>query len=546
MKKLILTATVALTAIAAQFGCGGQPGQPGSDQTGVTEQPATSQPGTPSPGQPASPSAGITIGVQKVDGTPIADIATRPGHDPLYPSPAVADDPLPASASYSRSIYVSTSGSDTADGSQSAPFQTIAKAISVASPGTRIVVNEGSYAEGVDVNEQSPSGLDDQKIILQAQGHVVLQPGRGSSVVHIARAHWVIDGFEIDVQGQPKYAVSFDRGSDGSEITNSVIHHGSLGGGVTTSPGAENILIDNNEIFDFMRNDGHDSHGVVIQPGSKNVVVRNNDIHDVGADSVQCLGPETFPEYNGVTPADGITIEDNLLYNTRENATDIKTCSNVTIRHNRMHTYHANAYAKDGCVIVIHMSAKNVTVEGNEIYDGGKAIAIGGNHTGPVPTNVVVRKNLIHDMITGPGMDGIGVRLENSSGAVIENNTFTNIQGPALVVGHGTGGPTQNLTVENNVIDAQDAISLGTEAPGLKLENNLYRSGAQFGSLKGNVDFTAWQSQGFDQGSNEVASPIADPQSLAPDQSAVDHGLDDGLPHCGNAIDLGAVETGCH
>jgi hypothetical protein len=541
VKKLILFATVSLTAIAAQFGCGGNPlpGQ-GGDQTGKVEQAA--QPGGGGGG--GSPAAGIAIGVQKVEGTPIAGVASQPGHDPLFPSPAEGDDPLPPSANTTAAIYVSPSGNDSGDGSQGKPFKTLNKAIHAAKAGTRITVLPGTYAEEIKIDASAPSGVDGQPIVLQAQGQVTLNPAGGSSsLMHVARAHWVIDGFEFDVRGQPKYAVSFEDGSQGSEITNSQLHDGSLGGGITTGPGSKDILIDNNEIFRFTRNDGHDSHGVVIQPGSKGITVRNNDIHDNGADSVQCLGPETFPEYNGVSPADTVLIEDNHLYNSRENAVDIKTCSNVTVKHNRMHTFHANAYAKDGTVIVIHMSAKNITVEGNEIYDAGKAIAIGGNHVGPVPSGVVIEKNLIHDMITGPDMQGIGIRLENSSGAKIQNNTFTQIAGPALMMGHGTGGATENLTVMNNVIDATTAVNLGSQAPGLKMDHNLYRAGAEFSGPKGKDNLAGWQKHGVDPSSKDVGSPVTDSHSLRADPSATDQGQDDGLKFCGAKIDIGAVES---
>ena len=56
-----------------------------------------------------------------------------------------------AAASGSVSYYVSPSGNDTNDGSQTAPFATINKAASVATPGTTVHVLPGTYTTTVDI-----------------------------------------------------------------------------------------------------------------------------------------------------------------------------------------------------------------------------------------------------------------------------------------------------------------------------------------------------------------------------------------------------------
>jgi hypothetical protein len=162
-----------------------------------------------------------------------------------------------------------------------------------------------------------------------------------------------------------------------------------------------------------------------------------------------------------------------------------------------------------------------------------------------VPTNVLIEKNLIHDISLGDGQDGTGIRIENSSGAQVLNNTFVDVEGPAMILGHGTGGPTERLTVENNVVDAAVALSLGGQAPGLSMNHNLYRSGARFQVPGGEVALAGWQAQAQDAASNDVGTPVADPVALTPDPAAVDQGAQVGLPFCGSAPDQGAVETGC-
>src|SRR5262249_5470138 len=120
--------------------------------------------------------------------------------------------------------------------------------------------------------------------------------------------------------------------------------------------------------------------------GSKNITIRRNVMHDNTGDSVQCIGPE---DLSSEPPADGVQVLDNTMFHDREQAVDIKTCSNVRVAGNTMRDY--LEALPGGCSMVVHMSASNITIEDNDIFNVGKAIAIGGNHYGPVPFNVVVR-----------------------------------------------------------------------------------------------------------------------------------------------------------
>jgi hypothetical protein len=241
-------------------------------------------------------------------------------------------------------------------------------------------------------------------------------------------------------------------------------------------------------------------------------------------------------------PADTILIEGNVLYGNVEQGLDIKTCSNVTVRHNKVH--HSR---RGNGAMVVHLSARNILIEDNDFYDSGLAIGVGGTRVGPLPSGIVIRRNIIRDMLTDPalGMTGGGLQMANSSGTLVVNNSFTRLQGPAVILGTGDGGPTQNLVVKNNIIDASYAVKLGSQAPGLNMGSNLYKPGASFRSGASAWNLTQWQTQGFDGSSREGDAQL-NPTTLAPGPAAVDAGerLELGGT-CGAAPDLGAVETGC-
>jgi nitrous oxidase accessory protein NosD len=496
---------------------------------------------TPAPGQPAP------IGAQPVADTPVASLPSHEGHSPIAqpsPQPGVGPSaPQDDAPRFTREWVVSPSGSDTGDGSAARPFRSISKAISMAGPGEGIRVLAGTYAERLVIDENAQAGSKGAPITIQGEGKPRLVPGPGSGgLIQFQRPYWIIDGFEVDVRGESAYAVTFQGNVKGSTVANSELHHGTLGAAITTYNNARGAVIENNHIHDFVKRGGNqDSHGVVVQPTSRDITVRNNDIHDNSGDSVQCLGPEGF---SSLPPADGLLVENNHFYENRENAVDIKTCYNVTIRNNKMHGFKPSSTAK-GDAVVVHYSARNVTIEDNEVYDSGKGISVGGNHEGTVPRGVVVRRNRVHDITTEKGGEGTGIRFENSEGAVLVNNTVTRVAGAAIVVGHGTGGATSNLEVKNNLVsETPVAVSLGGQSPGLKMGNNLFPAGAQFKARGQMVDLA-----GFKQASGDNTSTTGDagaaPPVFGPGSAAVDRGADVGLPFCGGAPDIGAVETGC-
>ncbi|WP_341870932.1 right-handed parallel beta-helix repeat-containing protein, partial [Corallococcus llansteffanensis] len=519
---------------------------PASPSSGNAPQTPAANSNRPTSAQPASaPGQAPPIGVQPVANTPAAELPAHADHAPIAepgPQPAVSAKPMTAAApmTATHEWVVSPNGDDGAEGSAAAPLRTIAMAVGKAGPGDRIRVLAGTYAERVVLGENTRPGTPEAKITLQGEGRPKLTPGSGSgALVQVRQPNWVLDGFDLDVQAQPIFGVTFEGDVQGTLLANSELHDGTGGAGVTTFNNARGPTLENNNIHGFVRTTGNqDSHGIVVQSGSFDVTVRNNDIHDNSGDSVQCLGPEGV---SNLPPAKGLLVENNHLFGNRENAVDIKTCQDVTIRNNRMHHFQKSATAT-GEALVIHYSANNVVVEDNELYDASKGISVGGNHEGPVPQGIVVRRNRVHDITDAGGGEGTGIRLENSQGTVVANNTITRAK-TAIILGHGTGGPTQGLRVANNIVDAPIAVDLGGQAPSLQMGSNLYPAGAQFMQNGQLVALDAFKAAIGDTTSTGGDTAVSD--TFAPSPSAQDKGLDEGLPFCGAAPDIGAVELGC-
>ena len=462
---------------------------------------------------------------------------TQPPQTQPPPTPAPAPEP-----EFTRVWFVAPAGSDTGLGTEVSPFRTITRAIVAVAPGEAVFVAAGTYPETLALGARA--GVDGKPITIRGKGLPKIVPsGRPDAMVQFTRPYWVLEGFDLDVQGLAKYAVSFTGDVRGSVLRDSDVHGGSLGAGVTTFGGATGATIIGNEIHHFWRS-GDDAHGVLVQWTSRDITIRGNDIHHNSGDAVQCIGPETFAD---ATPASGVVIEDNHLHDGVENAVDIKTCSNVVIRGNTMHGFRMAPAGQGarGDAVVIHMSASNVLVEDNEISDAGRGVSLGGNRMGPMPAGVVIRRNRIHDTVVVGGTDGVGIGVENSEGARVEQNTFTRIAGYALRVGGGTNGPTDNLTVKNNIVDAASAVRVGYFAPGLVVNSNLYPVGAAFMVELVPKSWDEWRALGQD-GRSVLGSPgFAPTDSFFPGAIVVDRGELLGATYCGSAPDLGAIETGC-
>ncbi|MFP2910316.1 nitrous oxide reductase family maturation protein NosD [Pyxidicoccus sp. 3LFB2] len=480
--------------------------------------------------------------------TPPRRRPTRPSRSSPSPFPRPRRPPVeePPPPRYSREWFVSPSGSDTAQGTRQKPLRTISKALTLVGPGEIVRVQAGTYAEKLELDTHVKAGTAAAPITLRGEGNPKLVPtSSGWFMVRVQRPHWRIEGFELDVRGQRQVAVTFSGDTEGTVLAGNHLHHGAFGSGISTDSGAHGVTIENNHIHHFARG-SDDSHGVVIAPTSRDITVRGNDIHDNSGDSVQCLGPEG---YSNNAPARGVLIEDNRMYNNRENAVDIKTCHDVTVRGNRMHGF-AKSSTSRGEALVVHYSAKNVIVEDNDISNASLGVAVGGNRVGAPPTNVSVRRNRIHGLKTP---EGSAIRIENGADVRVLHNTISGTNGFALVLGHGTGGDSTNVAVRNNLIATRNAVNLGPHAPGLRMESNVYLPGAGFATGSFFIPavtwvggtLATWQAAGRDVGSKESASALADATDFTPGTGAVDQGMDLGLPYCGTAPDIGAVESDC-
>jgi nitrous oxidase accessory protein NosD len=448
---------------------------------------------------------------------------------------------------------VAPNGNDAAAGTERAPFRSMDKALSLLQPGEAVFLKAGTYTERLRLDDRD--GTPGRYLTVKAApgAKPVIRGGTGSSspLLDVRRAYWRVEGLTFDVAGDRVFA-AFWRGAGAHHgiLRGCTLKNGTAGAGVSIAERASDVLIEKNTIYNFQR-PSDDSHGVVVETTARNVIVRGNDIHHNSGDAVQCLGPEGGATLAG-TPFDNLLVEDNELHENRENGADIKTCTRVTLRNNRIWG-HRRSTTSAGEGVVVHLSARDVILEDNVLRDNGRGIIIGGVRQGPPPTNIIVRRNLV---LAGRDSDGTGtgIRVDTSTNVKVHHNTVWNMPTYGLVVGNGDSGLSQNVEVRNNLLGAcAVAVRIGSTREAVSFDGNLYFSpqgAATFRIDGGNLDFSQWRrATRWDARSVEKAPAFVDLEQgdfrLGPSSPARNAGLSLGQTFCGTAPDIGARESDC-
>jgi hypothetical protein len=360
-------------------------------------------------------------------------------------------------------------------------LRTISKALEKAEPGDTILVLPGTYAEQLYLENHGSSAAP---ITIRGEGSplptIVPERDPDRSAVMLVRGSYNIENLSIDLGGLRMGAIVFERSATRSRVSGTELRSGAAGAGILLA-GASHITIEDNHIHHFIKpND--DSHGVLVVGPSHNITIRNNDIHHNSGDSVQC-------QSHGNQPAEDVLIESNKMSNEGENAVDIKLCNRVTIRNNEMFGFPNTAVRPRGTsaaeAVILHDSARNITVQENIISKAGRGVSVVAGHGRP-PENVRIEGNTIQEIRNVPSGNGQGIRIESGRNVQVIDNVVENTANYGLMLA-ADNGVVHGLKVRKNTLrGGQNALlmRLGEEyaRPGIELHQNYYSRG---GILKG-------------------------------------------------------------
>jgi hypothetical protein len=386
-----------------------------------------------------------------------------------------------APESTGQTWYVSPRGSHSGRGTLESPLRTISKALEKAAPGDTILVLPGTYSEQLYLENHGSSAAP---ITLRGEGSpqptIVPEEHPERSAVMLVRGAYNIENLRIDLGGLRMSAIVFERTASRSRVSGCELRSGSSGAGVLVA-GANHITIEDNHIHHFIKS-GDDSHGVLVVGPSRNITVRDNDIHHNSGDSVQC-------QSQGNQPAEDVLIESNKLSNEGENAVDIKLCNRVTVRNNEMFGFPNTAVRPRGSsaaeAVIIHDSARNVTIQENIISKAGRGVSV-VTGSGRPPENVRIEGNTITEIRNMPVGNGQGIRVGSGRNVQVLDNVIENTASYRLMLA-ADDGVVYGLVVKKNTLrggDQAPLLRLGDEfaRPQISMSQNYYSRG---GVLKG-------------------------------------------------------------
>ena len=299
--------------------------------------------------------------------------------------------------------YVSTTGSDSNDGTEKSPFLTISHAAELVNPGDVVYVNAGNYPERVVIKKSGTS--ESSRITFKAS------PRRGATLsgFNLPGSYIRIEGFQItnDLTGTAENGIN----SSGTynEIVDNYLYNVKK---VAISSSGNNAYIADNKIYKIQM-------GIVT--GGNNWVVEKNEI-----ERVFWYGTMGDADYSRFFGENGII---------------------------RKNFYHGSTKEEKG---VAHLDCfqtfddggtyfKNVTIEDNVCMDCDQGI-MGEAHFSHISTNLVVKNNVFAHT------NAWGICIEDIDHVQVINNTFysAGVYGTGISGPYGTNGIIKNNIYMNN------------------------------------------------------------------------------------------------
>jgi hypothetical protein len=311
---------------------------------------------------------------------------------------AVCAFALSASA---NTYSVAATGSDSNNGSQSAPFRQVTKAISVSHPGDTILVGDGAYNA---ILIKNVVGTASQPLVIQARGtNAVINTdpsALGNADVELS-AYIVISGFKTFNAPSAGFRVNQ---SNHISILNCVAGNNQYWGIFTRY--ADHVDLENNECYGSVI-----QHGIYVSNSADFPVVRGNYSHDNAGQGIQFNGDITSGAANPGDPVSvgggQTTILDGVI-------------SNGIVENNRVFNNGSMGIYGDGLQTTI---IRNNLVIGSR----SKGIAVYQVDGGDGPAGIYIVNNTVLEAAGG----GYAAKIAASAGPnVIVNNIFLHPDNP--------------------------------------------------------------------------------------------------------------------
>jgi hypothetical protein len=330
-------------------------------------------------------------------------------------------------------LYVSTSGSDTNNGSANAPFLTIAAAAAAAGPGTTINVAPGTYAGGFTTSASGTAAAPITYVSTVPGGAHIVGAGTASTAMGWDNegSNVIVTGFNIDGSGSLATSWRFGFYSTGS-----------------------NVVFENNTVHDILTNPTAFAAASSSGGGGAGIEMDNYDSGTQGSvigNTVYNIGPsnQTSTLVHGIYQIESGTVANNVVYNVVGNGvTSWHGSDNINIINNTIDN------ARDGGIFVgsgdggsSSTTGDYFTVKDNVVVNSAWGIAEGGT-TGihNVYVDNLLYNNTANTISLQNGLTATGTIIANP---LFVNEAASNYQlqsgSPAIDAGTLSGAPSTDI-----------------------------------------------------------------------------------------------------
>ncbi|KAB8142985.1 hypothetical protein F8S13_12145 [Chloroflexia bacterium SDU3-3] len=422
----------------------------------------------------ATPTTAATATRTATAGPTTAATATRtPTRTPTAAAtatPTAVYTPIVMTPAPTTAFYVSPSGSDTAAGTQAAPWKSIQKAASSATAGSTVYVRGGTYSERITFGVSGSAG---KPITFQSYpgelavidgGGLTLSSGDNPLVNLNGKSYIIFKGFELrnnktSTQGVVPIGIYVPGGSAGVELRNNSIHdiattyQGTDGGDAhgiavygNSSTAITGLVIDGNELYDLKLGS---SEALVVNGNVDGFSITKNLVHNTNNIGIDAIG------YEGVGPSNDRarngTIADNRVWSVDSSTNPAygATCNSGGTVCSGGDTSADGIYVDGGTQIVI---------ERNLVIDANIGIELASEHAGKSTDYITVRNNIVSNVdFAGIAAGGYASSTSGEGGGNAQNNTIVN--NTVYTPGKGSAFVAQyrvkNSTLSNNIYAAR-------------------------------------------------------------------------------------------
>ncbi len=354
------------------------------------------------------------------------------------------------------SYYVSPNGSDTNNGSQTSPFKTFSKSVSVLVAGDTLNILGGTYTERLSINKSGTASAPISIKSANTQNPVVINLNNSTGpIISTARTSSYIHILGNGIEAKNSSADCIDLNGQYNLLKN-IVSHDCQNHGIY-SDGAHNVIDGNTQYFSNLSNSSRNASSgwgsaIKLRVGADDNLIQNNLVY------------RNYGEGIAATRSINTIIRNNRVYDNFAVQIYIDNAINTLVENN-----FATCSANSGFEYSNGNRPNGIAI-GEEFYSGwGAQLAA-----------ITIKNNVVAFCSHGLSKWNSDVSGGLKGTNLIAFNTFWGSSGTAISFAHDSSDET--LRIANNLIQSAGGTSYIESYSGMTIDHNFWVNGNALGT----------------------------------------------------------------